>query len=125
MTAQAIVNRLLEANTRGLPPPVEAQVRELHASLVAASEALQSLTISSSLDERDAAVEALGPAAEGLDSILMNYRFQDFPALDWVLDALGRCRDELLELLNEDDWAKPEDAVIVQRVANTLEDLLQ
>lgn len=125
MTAQAIVNRLLEANTRGLPPPVEAQVRELHASLVAASEALQALTFSSTLDERDDAVEALGPAAEALDSIVLNYQIQDFPALDWVLRALTTCRDELLELLNEDDWAKPEDAVIVQRVANTLEDLLK
>jgi len=125
VTAQAIVNRLLEANTRGLPPPVEAQVRELHASLVAASEALQALTLTSTLDERDDAVEALGPAAEALDSIVLNYQIQDFPALDWVLDALRRCRDELLELLNGDDWAKPEDAVIVQRVANTLEDLLQ
>lgn len=123
--AEVIVNRLLEANTRGLPPPVEAELREIHASLVASAEALRELKDDSSLDERDDAVESLGHAAERIDSILLNYRIQDFPALDWVLDALRRCVDDLLELLNQDDFAKAEDAPIVQRVVDTLEDLLK
>ena len=129
MNAAGIVNHLLEApgvtNTRGLPPPVEAQVREIYSALTQSAESLHMLTPLSSLDERDAAVELLGPALEQLDSLNLNYDIQDFPALDWVRDALRGAAEDLRDLLDEDDWAKAEDAPVVQRIADVLADLLR
>lgn len=123
--AAAIVDRLLEANSRGLPPPVEAELREIHAGLGEAADKLRRLTPRAGLDERDEAVEFLGGAAERLDNIVLNYQLQDFPAIDWVLADIGACRDDLLELLNQDSFASAEDAASVQRVVDKLENLLK
>lgn len=123
--AATIVNALLEANTRGLPPPVEAEVTAIRNELQEAADALRTLTLRSTLDARDAAVENLGGCAERLDNLLLNYALQDFPALDWVLKALEGARDTLLEVLDQDDWAKPEDAGPVQQVVDVLTDLLK
>lgn len=125
MNAQRTVNRLLETNTRGLPPPVEAEVTAVRDLLLASAEALRELTPRSSLDERDAAVEHLGQCAERLNNLLINYAFQDFPVLDWVLDAMRGAVQDLLDLLNEDSFAKAEDAAVVQRVADVMTDLLR
>jgi len=125
MHAEVIVNTLLEANTRGLPPPVEAEVREIRDALQESANQLRALTRRSSLAARDEAVENLGGCAERLDNLLINYAWQDFPALDWVITALEGARNDLLDLLNGDDWAKPEDAAVVQRVTDVLTDLLK
>lgn len=125
MKADDIVNKLLEMNTRGLPPPVEAEITAIRNELQEAADALRALTLRSSLDERDVAVENLGGCAERLENILINYAWQDFPALDWVIKALEGARDTLLEVLNQDDWAKSEDAAPVMQVVDTLTDLLK
>lgn len=128
--ASAIVNKLLEApqratNTRGLPLKVELEVRAIRDELQESANLIRALGPRSSLDERDLAVENLGGAAERLDNILLNYAWRDFPALDWVIKAFEGARDTLLEVLNQDDWAKPEDAAPVQQVVDTLTDLLK
>lgn len=118
-------HEILESNTRGLPPPVEAEVREIHALLQQSADALRALDDRASLDERDDAVESLGQCAERLDNLDLNYAIQDFPALDWVLDAIRGAKNDLLDLLNTEDWAKAEDADVVQRVADVMADLLK
>ena len=128
MSAQDIVDKLLEAkptNTRGLPPPVEREVRNIRDLLLVSGEALRELNDMSGLDERDDAVEHLGGCAERLENLLINYAWQDFPALDWVIKALEGARDTLLEVLNQDDWATAKDAAPVMQVVDTLTDLLK
>lgn len=123
-----LVHELLETkptNSRGLPPPVEREVMEIRDLLQQSVNMLRGLTLRSTLDERDVAVENLGGCAERLDNLLLNYAWQDFPALDWVIAALEGARNDLLDLLNGDDWAKPEDAEVVQRIADVLTDLLK
>lgn len=112
-------------NSRGLPLKVERRLRTLHAKLTDSAEALRSLTPKSRLSERDDAVESLGGVFESLGRINLNYDITKFPALDWVRDQLRNLESDLGDLLNGDGPAKAEDAAVVQRVADGIEDLLK
>jgi len=114
-----------ESNSRGLPPPVEERLRVIREMLNDSCEQLRSLLPHSELELRDEAVEQLGPALDMITSINLNYRIQDFPQLEWVGTALKSCEESLTDLLNSDDWAKAEDASIVQQVVDILDDLLK
>lgn len=118
-------------NTHGLPLYVEDKVRRVYNMLRSSAEALSELAehdedgFSSTLDERDQAVQNLGPARDELDFLVIGYNFLNFPALDWVVPMLEKCVSDLEDLLNEDDWACKKDAVVVHRIADELQRMLQ
>ena len=132
MKAQGIVNKLLETDPDApennlerisqdiyqksdLPVRERLAVKRVRGALVWTAKALLALGRDSGLDERDHAVSKLAACAEALERLQY-----DFSAHDWVKQALQQASDKLTALLNEDSFAKPQDAAVILEIIKLL-----
>lgn len=136
MSAQRIVNKLLEADVDSpegnlerigqaiyqksdLPVTLRRSVKQVRTALVWTARELALLDRGSELDARDRAVSKLAGCAEALDRLQY-----DFPAHDWVKQTVREAFDRLMALLNSDSFAKPQDAVVVLEIIKLLDKVL-
>lgn len=136
MNSEQLVNKLLEADAdepevnldrisrdiyqkSDLPKPIRDDLKTVMRKLIWTEKALSALTRFSSIDERDEAVSKLSVCAHALDDY--NY---DFPAHDWVVADLQEATRLLVELLESDSYARPEDALVVRKVIKLLAKIL-
>jgi hypothetical protein len=110
--------------TRNLPARMVIQIHTIRHALLSAAHRLETLSPHASLDERDSAVDGLDDIVGDLWRLGHVARAHKPKLEQEILDTFDTESDRLVnDLLNQDDFARPEDAAVLRLVADNLNKL--